>query len=174
MAPPIKDVTVAEFAELNGVTAARVYQWIQEGMPHRKRKNRPTGIVPREAIQWRVDRAEANAKPKYGTDDDSPGKRKTIAEAEFKELQVQQMRETLVPIADFEEVVGNLVAGFAAVAGGRLQRFEREMVAATTPAAARKISQRIHQALMAGAQDYAEQIDAEATALESPPDTVAA
>ena len=45
-------------------------------------------------------------------------------------------------------------------------RFERDIVRATTPAEARLVTQRIHAALMRGAQDYAETMEAEALVLE--------
>lgn len=169
MAPPVKDVSVAQFAELLGVTSARVYQFIQDGMPHRKRGKQPTRIVPREAIAWRIERAKEDAAPK-DAERVRPRDRKETAEAELKELLVQERRRALVPIEEFETFVDALVGGFAATAAGRLQRFEREIVAATTAGEARQVTEAIHRALMTGAQEYGATLEDDANALEAPHD----
>jgi hypothetical protein len=165
MAPPVKDVSVAEFGELLGVSSQRVYQHIQAGMPHRKRARKGTRIVPREALAWLLDRAREQAKTVDGPV--RPRDRKESAEAELKELQVLEMRRVLIPLEDFESFVDSLIGGFAAVAAGRLQRFERDMVVASTPGAARLLTDQMHAALMEGAQEYATQLEAEATVLEA-------
>lgn len=166
MAPPIKDVSVADFADILGVTSARVYQFIQEGMPHRKRVKKGTRIVPREAIQWRIEREREQARPEDGRPP-RPRDRLEIAQAELKELEVLEVRKSLIPIEEFETFVDSFVGGFAAVASGRLQRFERDIVEASSPATARKLTEQIHGALMAGAQEYGEHLDDEAAALEA-------
>lgn len=165
MAPPIKDVSVADFADLLGVTSARVYQHIQAGMPHRLRGKRTTRIVPREAIAWLIDRAKEFAAPKDGGN--SARNRRELAEAELKELDVLERRHALVPIEEFESFTAAVVGALASVASGQLQRFEREIVTADTPAAARKVTEQIHVALMAGTQEYADHLEQEATAMEA-------
>jgi hypothetical protein len=164
MAPPIKDVSVAELAALLGVTTARVYQYVQDGMPHRKRVKKGTRFLPREAIRWLIDRAREQSTPK---DAASPLNRKLLAEAELKELEVLERRHALIPIEDYEHFLDTFIGGFAAVASGRLQRFEREIVVAASPAAARLLTDQIHADLMEGAQEYAAHLEAEATELAS-------
>lgn len=172
MAPKVDDWSVTQYAELRGLTSQRIYQLIQAGMPHRRRKN-TTRIVPKEAIAWEIERAKEGAKP-ADVAASTPMGRKTLAEAEFKELQVQQLRGALVPVEEFEELASQLIGGFAAVAGGQLQRFERDMVALSTPGEARKLSERIHQALMSGAQAYADQLEQEASEPDPEPEQDAA
>jgi hypothetical protein len=165
MAPPVKDVSVADFAELTGKTSARVYQWIQDGMPHRKRVRKGTRILPREGIAWLLEQAKKDAKPKDAND--SPLNRKLLAEAELKELELQERRRALIPAEDFDRFLDAFIGGFAAVASGQLQRFEREIVAATSSPAARVITEQIHAALMEGAQEYATQLETEASAIDA-------
>lgn len=164
MAPPVRDVSVADFAADWGVSTQRVYQWIGEGMPHRKRGEKPTRIVRHEANAWRLEQAAKAAKPR--SDTPRARERRELAEAELKEILVLERRRALVPVEEVEGFVDSFIGGFAAVASGRLQRFERDIVSAATPGAARVITEQIHEQLMAGAQEYRAQIEVEASALE--------
>jgi hypothetical protein len=58
-----------------------------------------------------------------------------------------------------EEELETFIAGFSATAGGELARFERHIVDAVTPVAARIVTTEIHEALMRGAQRYAETLE---------------
>jgi hypothetical protein len=165
VAPPVRDVSVKDFAALIGRTTVRVYQLIGEGMPHRKRSKSTTRIVPKDAIGWMLERAREEAAPKDGTP--KARERRDLAEAELKEIIVQERRRALVPLEEFEEFTDTLIGGLAAVSSGRLQRFERDIVTAVTPADARKLTERIHEALMAGAQEYAAELEAEAGEMEA-------
>lgn len=171
MAPPVKDISVKEFAELVGLTTVRIYQLVKEGMPHRKRK-RGTRIVPRDSITWMLEKAAEAAKPK--NEAPSARARLDLAQAELKELEVEERRKLLIPLDAFDTFVDALVGGFAAVAAGRLQRFERDIVIAASAPDARKVTERIHAALMEGAQEYADALDAQATVLSPPPASVLA
>lgn len=171
MAPPIKDVSVQEFATQRGVTAQRVYQWIQEGLPHRKRKS-STRIVSAEAHKWLEARAEERGRA--DREDDDAKTRKLAAEADLKEFEVAERRRRLIPADEFNDFIENFVGGFAAVASGQLQRFERDMVRATTAGDARVITQKQHAALMEGARQYATQMETEAEELERDPEKPAA
>lgn len=165
MAPPVKDKSVAEFAEDQGVSSQRVYQWIQAGMPHRKRKT-GTRIVSAEANKWLREFARNEGRQETGLDEGKERARKVRAEADLKELEVAERRRQMIPASELEEFCESFVGGFAAVAAGRLQRFEREIVKASTAGEARRITQQIHTALMEGAQAYAQQLDAEAEEIE--------
>lgn len=166
MAPPIKDVSVQAFAEIRGTSSQRIYQLIQEGMPHRKRKT-ATRIVPREALRWERERD----KERGGPDD---GKlnfvamqiRKMAAEAQLKELELAKARGELIPAEIFSQFTTSFAGGFASVAAGQLGRYERDMVKVATPAEARELRMKIHTALMEGAQQQADAMDAEASTIE--------
>lgn len=171
MAPPVNAVTVAAFAEILGRTPERVYQLIQQGMPHRKLA-RSTKIVPAEAIQWLRDRdVEKAAKPA-----EAPAAelveaveraRKLRAEADLKELDLAERRGQLVQVEIHTETVDKFLGGLVAVASGQLARFEREIIRAATPAEARILTRKIHAALMEGTRDYADLLEAEADALDA-------
>lgn len=165
MAPPVKDVSVQEFATDHGVTSQRVYQWIQAGMPHRSRKS-GTRVVRAEANRWIRERDQEQARSETGPDEAKERARKVKAEADLKELEVAERRKQLIPADEYAVFVENFIGGFAAVASGQLQRFEREMVRAMTPGEARAITQKQQAALMEGARQYAQQLEAEAEELE--------
>lgn len=165
MAPPIKDKSVEDYAEEQGVTSQKVYQWIQAGMPHRKRKT-GTRIVSREANKWLREFIRTNAQAETSPDEAKERARKVSAEADLKELEVAERRKALIPVQEFEEFVESLLGGVAAVASGQLQRFEREMVRVASAGEARALTQKMHAALMEGGRQYAQQLDTEAEELE--------
>lgn len=148
-------------AQLLGVTPQRVTQWIQAGCPTTG-DGKKLDLVT--VVEWRIARAETQARS--ATRAESPLQRKLDAEAKLKELQLEREQALSVSAEDHEEVVARIAGGFAAVAAGQLQRFERRMVQARTPADARVITQDIHRALMEGAQELAESLDSDADELE--------
>lgn len=170
MAPPVADVSVQEFANLVGLTSQRIYQFIQQGLPHRKRKKDGTRIVPKEGIRWIIehDRAEAKSKEDTGEADEKTERALKIrAERMREELKLAKELSEVVPADLSQEFIGNFLGGFAAVAAGQLGRFERAFVRCETPAEARLLKQKIHRALMEGARDYAEQLEQAADQAES-------
>lgn len=156
------------FADWFGVTARTVQNWIKAGMPHRLR-GATAEIEPRSAIRWvrERDAEELRAKLTGGEGSESALTRKLRIEGDLKQLDLDQRKRALIPAAEFEEFAESLVGGFAAVAAGRLTRFERDIVRAKAPADARKITQAIQRALMAGARELADQIDEEAARAET-------
>lgn len=159
MAPPVKDVSVEKFAELVGVTSERIYQLIQSGLPHRKR-DEGTRIVPKDAIKWLRQRDRDEAVVEKALDEAKERARKTRAEADMKEIQLAELRGSLVQTAEVSAFIEAFVGGFASVAAGQLGRFEREMVKVTNAPGARALRTKIHRALMEGAQRYADQMTA--------------
>lgn len=132
-------------------------QWTIAGCP---RLSDGTYIAA-ETITWRIQRELQLARPAKaeGEKPVTEMNRKLAAEADLKELQLAQLRGELVTVEAHTEVVARIAGGFAAVASGQLARFERRIVQATTPAAARVVTQEIHRALMEGAQDLADDLD---------------
>lgn len=170
MAPVVRDVSVKEFAEFYGTTSQRIYQLIQDGMPHRKRgKKADTRIVPREAIRWLRARDKKESSTEAGDaklNQFTELARKTRIEADLKALELARLQGELVPTEVFTSFVTKFAGGFASVASGQLGRFERDMVAVATPADARLLRQKIQTALMEGAQRFADRLDMDAAAIE--------
>jgi hypothetical protein len=164
MPPSRDDLGVQEFADLLGLTRQRVHQLVQDGMPHRRRNN-ATRFVPRESIAWLRERDRESARSSESPSEADERARKLRAEADLKELELSERRRALVPIAEAETFLDSFVGGFAAVAAGRLQTFERDIVQAKGAGDARRLTQRMHAALMAGAQEYADAVEAEALLL---------
>lgn len=154
-----------ELARLLGVARETVRQWTAAGCPRLDSGE----YVLAEVVAWRV--RQAVEKERAGRKADAAPKtemnRKLAVEADLKELQLAQMRGALVPAALHDEQMQRVVGGLAAVAKGQLTRFEREIVRATTAPEARKVTERIHEALMRGAQGLADELEAEAAALEA-------
>lgn len=152
-----------KLAQLLGVSGESVRKWAQAGCPRLDSGE----FVVAEVVTWLRQR-DVEAERAKAKGDDKPKtelNRKLAAEAELKELQLERERRESVAIADFDEALGRVVGGFASVAKGQLTRFEREIVRATTPADARVLTDRIHTALMEGAQGLADELDTEADAL---------
>jgi hypothetical protein len=143
-----------------GVSAESVRKWHLGGCP---RKDDGTFVVA-EVVTWlRARDVEAERTKAKSTDAPKTElNRKLSVEADLKELQLAQLRGELVTIEVHDEQIGRIVGGFAAVAKGQLTRFERDIVRSTTAADARKLTDRIHAALMEGAQGLADDLDAEA------------
>src|SRR4051812_24684926 len=101
MAPKVEDVSVEEFARIIGKTSQRVYQLIQAGMPHRMRRKgaKGTRVVPHEAIDWIHERGRTEALAEKALNEANERARKTRAEADMKELQLAELRGSLVPAA---------------------------------------------------------------------------
>lgn len=160
---PALTVTLAEFADDHDSDVRTVTRWIQEGMPHRRVGNERR-IVRSEANKWvrsmDKERARAESNPVEAVE----RARKLRAEADIKEDERDERRGKLVPVEAYRGRLEEFVGGFAATAAGQLHRFERDIVQCGTAAGARKLTQDIHEALMRGAQDYADTIEAMAAA----------
>lgn len=163
MAKPAASIALNEFADDHGVTVRTVTNWLAAGMPHRTVRGERR-VVRVEANRWLRERDREGEREKI-RDQETPDEareraRKTKWEADIKEMEAAERRGQLVPQADYLEALEKFTGNFAAVAAGRLARFERAIVTCATPAEARKVTQEIHAALMAGAQDYATQLEA--------------
>lgn len=163
MAPKTETVSLARWAKSWGITPRRAQQFIQDGMPHRMRET-VTEVVEREANAWRLERAIAEATK--GSDEKHQQLRRVRAEADLKESEVRERLGELVPRDEWEKFQESMIGGFAAVAMGQLQRFEREMVRTTSAGEARLLTQKMQAALMEGAQSFADRLEAEALTIE--------
>lgn len=156
----------SELARIHGVTRQTVREWTLAGCPRRD----DGSYIAAETIAWRIRQKVEEAKRERASDGDEPKltemNRKLKVEADLKELELQHRRAESIDAPVHREVAARIVGGFASVAAGQLARFERRMVQATTPAHARAISQDIHRALMEGSQGLADELDAEAAALD--------
>lgn len=163
--------TPRQLAQLYDVDRRTVTNWLNEEPPcpstgAGKERAFSTAAVAR----WYADRAVRHAAattPALGEIVEATERaRKVRAEADLKELELAERRRQLIPSDEYQRRLDDFVGGFGATAAGRLTPFERDIVKATDAPAARKITQRIQAALMAGAQEYAELVEAEARALD--------
>lgn len=171
--PPAADAVRARAEKFDATALARlvavsretVRQWTLAGCPRLDDGH----YVIAEVVSWlrRRERETALAESKRDEKPKTEMNRKIAAEAELKELQLERERGLVIEVEDAEERIARVVGGFAAVASGRLTRFEREIVRCTTPADARKLTERIRGALMEGAHGLADELDAEAVADDS-------
>jgi hypothetical protein len=167
--PRLVDGTIppAQFAKDQGVTIRTVQRWLAAGMPCRLvNGERRIRVVDgcTWVRSWEYERGRETAATPAEANERG---RKLAAEASLRELDLHERRRDLVPLREHEEALEAFVGGFAAVASGQLQRFEKQIVQAVTPAEARAVTTGIHRALMEGAQRYADQLEAEAAALEA-------
>lgn len=166
MAKAAETVSLSEFAEFQGFSQDWIRQLCDKhGMPHRMVRGNYR-LVPAKASQWLRERHKQEQRDAESPDEAKERAGKLRAERELKELELAERKATLIMAVIHDTAVETLVGGFSAVAAGQLARFERDIVQATTPAAARLITQRIHAALMQGAQEYADVLETEAAALE--------
>lgn len=138
-------------------------KWGLAGCP---RKDDGTFVVA-EVVTWlrARDVEQALAKVKSADAPKTELNRKLAVEADLKELQLARERRESVTADDYDEAIARIAGGFAAVAKGQLARFERDIVRTTTAPDARKLTDRIHAALMEGAQGLADELEAEAQAM---------
>jgi phage terminase Nu1 subunit (DNA packaging protein) len=156
----LERLNAADLARLLGYSRESVRQWTVQGCPRLD-----TGdYVVAEVVTWLIARAREaeREKRKDGEKPKTELNRKLSVEADLKELQLAQLRGELITIETHDEQVMRIAGGFNAVAKGQLARFNREIVRTATAADAQKLIDRIHQALMEGAQGLADDLDAEA------------
>lgn len=148
-------ISVAEFAADHAVTPMTIRNWMDAGMPYRE-VNGQRRIVRAKANPWvRAAQREAES-----PDEAKERARKLRYEADLKHLELEQRRQLVVPKADYERRLEVFIGGFKAAAAGRLTRFERAIIRATTPGDARRVTEDIHMALMEGALQFADELEA--------------
>lgn len=105
MADDPVELNQTQMAQVFGVTVRTIRRWEKEGLPARRdgsQKLYPLAL----AIRWERERAvEAALKEVEITDVDAVRLRKLEAEAESKELDLQQKRGELVPIDQVETLL---------------------------------------------------------------------
>jgi hypothetical protein len=159
MARSAETVSLADAARVFSCSQETVRRWRKAGMPCRMDGDRPRFVLA-ECIRWRLEVVEEAARAALAPPSEAAERLgKLRAERQLRELELDRQRGLVMPTAATEEALETFVAGFAAVAAGQLARFEREIIEAVTPAAARVITTRIHEALMQGAQGYAEELE---------------
>lgn len=169
MAPPVEKISLAEFAKELDVTARSVQKYCAEGMPYREVRNERY-VVRREAFRWLLERERERGRREARRPPDDAETRLKAAQADLKEIELARARGETIPVSLYQERLESFLGRFSAVAQGQLARHERDIVAATTPADARRITLAIHHSLMSGAQEYADTIEQE-TAEEAQPES---
>ncbi|NOT09682.1 MAG: hypothetical protein HOP28_15930 [Gemmatimonadales bacterium] len=112
---------------------------------------RPRFVVA-EVVEWLRDHEREEARRGDSPTESQERSRKLRADADYRELQIKERRRDLVPAVDFDEVVEEIATTLASVSAGQLQSFERDMLQLKTPAEARRLTERMHAALMEGAK----------------------
>lgn len=158
-APRAKTVPLAGIAALFGVSTETIRLWRKAGMPSRVQSGAPA-FVPTECIKWR---REKDREDRVVADDNGKEDRLRIlrADAELRELELQERSGLLVPRADYEAELDRFVGGLVAAVSGRLQQFERDIVQATTAQLARALTEKIQDEVLRATREYADQIEAE-------------
>lgn len=165
MAKAATTTHLADFADDHGVTIRTVTNWLADGMPYRNVRGERR-VVRREANAWLLDRAKRKAAERERDnrwDKDIEMAKKTAVERRIKEVHLARLLGDMLPVDEFDALADRLVGGFAAVASGQLQPFERRM--GLPPEEARALTMEIHEALMRGAQQLADELEADADAI---------
>ena len=172
MAPKVRTLSLTEIADEFGVTTRTIQNWREAKMPSRTIDGAPRFVL-KECIRWvrenDVEEAVGRVREKLTggkLDKDQEMAAKIAVERELKELELRERRGLLIDAAVYRERCEEFVGGFASVTTGRLQAYEREVVQALTPADARRLMTKIQTALMKGAQEYADALEAEIAATE--------
>ena len=156
----LERLNAADLARLLGYARESIRQWTVQGCP---RLDDGMYVVA-EVVTWLMNRAVESERAKR-KDEGKPTtelNRKLGVEADLKELQLAQLRGELVDLEVHREQVDRVVGGFNSVAKGELTRFNREIVRATTAGDAQKLIDRMHEALMRGAQRLADDMEHDA------------
>lgn len=123
-------------ASILGVTEATITTWIKQrtDFPSRVRGRRrtfPLGKAVRWYVNYKLDE-QANRQKKSKGDDrngpDTPGYRKSLAEAELSELEVARELRTLVPEEDFVETLTTICEELRAALRGMRSRHAARML----------------------------------------------
>lgn len=100
-----------EFAETFGISEKQIERYCQAGMPHRKEGAKVFLLMP-EARVWYHKHLEAKGvekgRPKGKRDDYRD--RQEAAAAEKAEIELAQLRNELMTVADFDRLVGDAFA----------------------------------------------------------------
>jgi hypothetical protein len=155
-----EEYTQAEAADRLGITPQALGVWARKpGAPVVTRKGRPFCVWP-DFPRWReaeLEKSRTRIQPDQALAESE--RMEAQAKAEIARMKAEQMRGELVPLALHQRRLDAFIGGFVAVVTGRLTRFERDMVAASTPAEARKITEAMKTQLLQGGQDYASALE---------------
>lgn len=168
MPPRANTITLEEIADAFGVTTETIRLWRKDGLPSRTEAGRPRFVL-RECIEWRREHDRLDDQDRTKPSERDERALKVRAERMLKELEYAEKRRELVPVSDSNDFIDQFVATFAATAAGRLQRFERDIVRAKTPADARQVTTAIHVSLMEGGQQFADMLEGDGAIAAVPP-----
>src|SRR5690349_19974781 len=93
-------VPISDYAADWGVTTKAVTNWIAEGLPYRMESGQRR-IVRADANRWLRERTKAEALAQTMPSEAEERVRKLKAEADLKELELQERRGELIPATDF-------------------------------------------------------------------------
>jgi phage terminase Nu1 subunit (DNA packaging protein) len=157
--PRAQTIALEAIADAFGVSTETIRLWRKDGMPHRMQSGRPVFVL-RECIRWRREQDRQTDTEPEAVSAKAEHALKVRAERLLRELELAERSRDLVPIGESGAFMEEFVAALAATAAGRLTRFERDIVRASTPADARRVTAAIHVALMEGMQEFADTVEA--------------
>lgn len=162
-----KKLTREEAREALGSMPERSFaRLVSEGLP-RGGKGQSVWFPYPEIWHWYVDRERQSAKAEVKQKDmglHESEKMEAQAKAEMARMKAEQMRGELIPAALHQQRLNAFVGGFVAVVNGRLGQFDSDIVAAKTPAEARKVVEAMKVQLLKGGQEYADTLEGEEAA----------
>jgi ADP-ribose pyrophosphatase YjhB (NUDIX family) len=104
------ELSKREFAELFGISEKQIERFCQAGMPHRKKGRLVFIVMPQGRVWYHehlVTKGEDRVRP---TKRSESADRRAAAEAELAEIALAKARSELMPVADFERIVGGSYA----------------------------------------------------------------
>jgi len=142
---------------------------VSEGLP-RGGKGHAVWFPWPEIWHWYVDRERKSARdavkvPDMGLAESE--RTEAQAKAEIAKMKAEEMRGDLIPADLHQSRLNAFVGGMMSVVDGRLNRFERDIVAAGTPAEARKVVDAIKRSVKQGGLELADRIEAEPEEVEA-------
>lgn len=153
-----KRLSVAELAAKLRLTVQRVYQLIDDDqMPHFPRGEDRTQIEIEEdeVLRWLYARSVARA-PDPDAED---RRRKRKLEADRLQIELETLKGQRLDRTEVEALARAEEGSFVAFITGQLQRFEPDIVRASSPVDARKLTTQMKREILAARRDYGEQLE---------------
>ena len=107
-----KLVNQREIAEIMGISAEAIRNWVSQGCPTRKTDSGAKAYLPAEVIRWRQERALSQAMADYTAEvaKDEADRRKAVAQAATAEIELEQLRGRVADIDLIATEFGNALA----------------------------------------------------------------
>jgi phage terminase Nu1 subunit (DNA packaging protein) len=164
-------VSAEQLRQLWGCDRRTITNWLNESPPcpstlEEGKRVFETGAV----LEWQVARAVRRAQvaaPVQALSLNDARIRKALADAEYRETELAQLKGGLVPVDLHEEMLQEVTGRLRAVATGGLSRFAGEVQRAESPVDAVLVLEKIGDAILQACQGEAEELEADAEQLQA-------